>query len=201
MSTPAPTRQPRARSRAARRSRSRRNSTGSSGDTLNGGVVVSRFSDRVDFYDQLNNRVVNLVPVPDLLDVRQMVRRHHPDGRHLSRERRERTARRASRSPACSGCFRCRPRAIRCRSSDNAHDAAGHAARRHRAHAPQRPLGDRRSCRRRRRKGCGSRRNDDPPSSLTRWERKRQRLTIALSTTPPGCGGLPGRRGCGGCPT
>jgi hypothetical protein len=39
------------------------------GDTLNGGVVVSRFADRVDFYDQLNNRVVNLVPVADLLDV------------------------------------------------------------------------------------------------------------------------------------
>ncbi|MCB2072354.1 MAG: aldehyde dehydrogenase family protein [Novosphingobium sp.] len=39
------------------------------GDTINGGVVVSRFSDRVDFYDQLNNRVVNLVPVPDLMDV------------------------------------------------------------------------------------------------------------------------------------
>jgi hypothetical protein len=39
------------------------------GDTLNGGVVVSRFPDRVDFYDQLNNRVVNLVPVPDLIDV------------------------------------------------------------------------------------------------------------------------------------
>ena len=39
------------------------------GDTLNGGFVVSRFSDRVEFYDKLNNRVVNLVPVPDLLDV------------------------------------------------------------------------------------------------------------------------------------
>lgn len=39
------------------------------GDTLNGGVVVSRFPDRVDFYDQLNNRVVNIVPVADLLDV------------------------------------------------------------------------------------------------------------------------------------
>ena len=39
------------------------------GDTVNGGVVVSRFHDRVDFYDQLNNRVVNLVPVADLLDV------------------------------------------------------------------------------------------------------------------------------------
>ncbi|MDE2410145.1 MAG: long-chain-fatty-acyl-CoA reductase [Sphingomonadales bacterium] len=39
------------------------------GDTRGGGVVVSRFPDRVDFYDQLNNRVVNLVPVADLLDV------------------------------------------------------------------------------------------------------------------------------------
>jgi hypothetical protein len=39
------------------------------GDTINGGVVVSRFSDRVDFFDQLNNRVVNLVPVADLLDI------------------------------------------------------------------------------------------------------------------------------------
>jgi hypothetical protein len=39
------------------------------GNTIDGGVVVSRFSDRVDFFDQLNNRVVNLVPVPDLLEV------------------------------------------------------------------------------------------------------------------------------------
>lgn len=39
------------------------------GDTLAGGVVVSRFSDRVDFCDKLNNRVVNLVPVPNLLEV------------------------------------------------------------------------------------------------------------------------------------
>lgn len=39
------------------------------GDTLKGGVVISRFPDRVDFYDQLNNRVVNIVPLPDLLDV------------------------------------------------------------------------------------------------------------------------------------
>ena len=38
------------------------------GDTVNGGFVVSRFADRVDFYDQLNNRVVNLVPLPSLLD-------------------------------------------------------------------------------------------------------------------------------------
>ena len=39
------------------------------GDTKTGGFVVSRFSDRVDFYDKLNNRVINIVPVPDLLDV------------------------------------------------------------------------------------------------------------------------------------
>lgn len=39
------------------------------GDTVRGGVIVSRFDDRVDFYGQLNNRVVNLVPVEDLLDV------------------------------------------------------------------------------------------------------------------------------------
>ena len=39
------------------------------GNTLTGGFVVSRFSDRVEFYDKLNNRVVNLVPVSDLLDV------------------------------------------------------------------------------------------------------------------------------------
>jgi len=41
------------------------------GDTLNGGFVVSRFSDRIDFYGQLNNRVVNLVPMPNILDVAQ----------------------------------------------------------------------------------------------------------------------------------
>ena len=41
------------------------------GDTIHGGVVVSRFSERVDFYDKLNNRVVNLVPMPDLLDIVQ----------------------------------------------------------------------------------------------------------------------------------
>lgn len=39
------------------------------GNTVDGGVVVSRFSDRVDFYDKLNNRVINLVPVPNLMDV------------------------------------------------------------------------------------------------------------------------------------
>jgi hypothetical protein len=41
------------------------------GDTLNGGVVISHFPDRVDFYDQLNNRVVNLVPLTNLLDAVQ----------------------------------------------------------------------------------------------------------------------------------
>lgn len=39
------------------------------GNTIDGGVIVSRFPDRVDFYDQLNNRVVNLVPVADLHEV------------------------------------------------------------------------------------------------------------------------------------
>jgi len=39
------------------------------GDTLTGGVVVSRFPDRVDFYEQLNNRVINIIPVENLLDV------------------------------------------------------------------------------------------------------------------------------------
>jgi hypothetical protein len=38
------------------------------GDTLDGGFVVSKFADRVDFYDKLNNRVVNFVPLPDLLE-------------------------------------------------------------------------------------------------------------------------------------
>lgn len=39
------------------------------GDTLAGGFVVSKFNDRVEFYDKLNNRVVNYVPVDDLTDV------------------------------------------------------------------------------------------------------------------------------------
>jgi hypothetical protein len=39
------------------------------GDTITGGFVVSKFSDRVDFFDKLNNRVVNLVPMPNLLEV------------------------------------------------------------------------------------------------------------------------------------
>jgi len=38
------------------------------GDTLTGGFIVWRFSDRVEFFGQLNNRVFNLVPLPDLLD-------------------------------------------------------------------------------------------------------------------------------------
>lgn len=39
------------------------------GDTLNGGFVVSKFNDRIEFFDKLNNRVVNFVPVDDLTDV------------------------------------------------------------------------------------------------------------------------------------
>ncbi len=39
------------------------------GDTLKGGFVVSKFNDRVEFFDKLNNRVVNFVPVDDLADV------------------------------------------------------------------------------------------------------------------------------------
>ena len=39
------------------------------GDTLTGGFVLSKFNDRVDFYDKLNNRVVNFVPVESLKDV------------------------------------------------------------------------------------------------------------------------------------
>ena len=41
------------------------------GDTVTGGVVISKFPDRVDFYDQLNNRVINIVPVENLLDIVQ----------------------------------------------------------------------------------------------------------------------------------
>ena len=41
------------------------------GDTVNGGFVVSKFSDRVDFYGDLNNRVVNFVPMEDLIDIVQ----------------------------------------------------------------------------------------------------------------------------------
>jgi hypothetical protein len=40
-----------------------------SGDTVRGGVIVCKFSDRVDFYGQLNNRIVNLVPMPDLTKI------------------------------------------------------------------------------------------------------------------------------------
>jgi hypothetical protein len=39
------------------------------GDTLNGGFIVSKFNDRVEFFDKLNNRVVNFVPVDDLSQV------------------------------------------------------------------------------------------------------------------------------------
>jgi hypothetical protein len=39
------------------------------GDTLLGGFIVSKFNDRVEFFDKLNNRVVNFVPVNDLTDV------------------------------------------------------------------------------------------------------------------------------------
>jgi hypothetical protein len=39
------------------------------GDTIKGGVIVSRFSDRVDFHENLSNRIVNLVPMPNLLDI------------------------------------------------------------------------------------------------------------------------------------
>ncbi|HEX7858272.1 MAG TPA: acyl-CoA reductase [Sphingobium sp.] len=39
------------------------------GDTLTGGFVLSKFNDRVEFYDKLNNRVVNFVPVDSLRDV------------------------------------------------------------------------------------------------------------------------------------
>ncbi|TAK99210.1 MAG: long-chain-fatty-acyl-CoA reductase [Rhodospirillaceae bacterium] len=39
------------------------------GDTIKGGVILSRFSDRVEFFDKLNNRIVNLVPMPDISQV------------------------------------------------------------------------------------------------------------------------------------
>ena len=39
------------------------------GDTITGGFVVSKFNDRVEFFDKLNNRVVNIVPIDDLNDV------------------------------------------------------------------------------------------------------------------------------------
>jgi hypothetical protein len=39
------------------------------GDTVKGGVILSRFSDRVEFHDKLNNRIVNLVPMPDISQV------------------------------------------------------------------------------------------------------------------------------------
>jgi hypothetical protein len=33
---------------------------------VTGGVIVSRFEGKVDFSDELDNRIVNLVPLPDL---------------------------------------------------------------------------------------------------------------------------------------
>jgi hypothetical protein len=36
------------------------------GDTVTGAVIVSRFEGKVDFADQLNNRIINLVPLADL---------------------------------------------------------------------------------------------------------------------------------------
>ena len=39
------------------------------GDTVKGGVVLSRFSDSVEFHEKLNNRIVNLVPMPNLKQV------------------------------------------------------------------------------------------------------------------------------------
>src|SRR5262249_28789654 len=39
------------------------------GDTITGGVIVSRFPDRVEFHDRLNNRIVKIVPMPDLKQV------------------------------------------------------------------------------------------------------------------------------------
>jgi hypothetical protein len=36
------------------------------GDTIKGGAIVSRFAGKVDFSDQLNNRIINLVPLADL---------------------------------------------------------------------------------------------------------------------------------------
>ncbi len=41
------------------------------GDTVDGGFVISKFEDRVDFFGDLNNRVVNFVPMEDLLDIVQ----------------------------------------------------------------------------------------------------------------------------------
>ena len=39
------------------------------GDTIYGGAVVSKMSEPVEFAEQLNNRVVNLVPMPDINQV------------------------------------------------------------------------------------------------------------------------------------
>jgi hypothetical protein len=39
------------------------------GDTIKGGVIVSRFEGKVDFADELNNRVVNIVPLSNLSEM------------------------------------------------------------------------------------------------------------------------------------
>lgn len=39
------------------------------GDTIDGGAIVSRVSEPVEFHDKLNNRIVNLVPVENINDV------------------------------------------------------------------------------------------------------------------------------------
>jgi hypothetical protein len=39
------------------------------GNTIDGGVIVSRFEGKVDFADLLNNRIINLVPMSNIADV------------------------------------------------------------------------------------------------------------------------------------
>lgn len=39
------------------------------GDTIKGGVIVSRLPERVEFHEMLSNRVVNLVPIDNINDV------------------------------------------------------------------------------------------------------------------------------------
>jgi hypothetical protein len=39
------------------------------GNTKTGGFIVSKFADRIDFFDQLNNRVVNFVPIENLNEI------------------------------------------------------------------------------------------------------------------------------------
>lgn len=43
------------------------------GDTLNGGAVVCKLPEPVEFAEELNNRIVNLVPMPDIRDVANRV--------------------------------------------------------------------------------------------------------------------------------